>query len=206
MEIVLFDTLRGGDDCEKHSASGPQDHALHPRLSANATRPIIPYRTTIHADPFNTDMDNIRGSLSKMKKKFKQRLTGRKRKPDGTGANSGEETPDSASSLPQPEHHVIADESHHREWNRAGATGERASSTDRPPQSDGPESVPVRGNDNRQEGGGADVDGGEASQKDSHLRPDVEVAVGSGRSRELEAVHPSPSTPSISHGAEPDST
>jgi len=146
-------------------------------------------------------MDNIRASLSRTKKKFKQRLMGRKRKPDGTGANSGEETPDSTSSFPQPEPHVVADESHDKEGDRANAAGERASSTVRLPQQDGSGSVPARGNDNRQEGGETDVDVGEASQKDSHRNP-----VGGGRSGELEAIHPSPSTPSISHCAEPDST
>jgi len=140
-----------------------------------------------------------------MKKKFKQQLTGKKHRPDGTGANPGEETPDSTSSLPQPNPHVVADESH-KKRDRADAAGERASSTVRPPQPDGPESVPARGNDNRQEGEEADVDEREASQKDSHPNPDVEVMVGSGRSGELEAVDPSPSTPSISHGAEPDGT
>jgi len=145
-------------------------------------------------------MDDIRASLSKIKKKFKQRLTGRKRKPDGMGANSGEETPDSTSSFPQPEPHAIADESHDLEEDRVDAAGERASSTVRLPQQDRPESVPARGNDNRQEGGEGDIDGGEASQKDSQQNP-VECE----RGGELEAVDLSPST-SISHGAEPDST
>ena len=187
-------------------ASDPQDHALHPRLSVKATRPITRYRTTIYSDLSRTDMDDIQGSLSKMKKKFKQRLTGKKHKPDGTGASPGEETPDSTSSLPQPDPHVVADESNDQEGDRADAAGERAPSTVRPPQPDGPESVPARGNDNRQEGVEAGVDGEEADQNDSHPCSDVEVAVGSGRSGELEAVDPSPSTPSISHGAEPGGT
>ena len=176
---------------------------MHPRLSVKATRPIIHYRTTIYpivSDPSDIDMHNIRASLSRTKKKFNQRLTGRKHKPDGTG----EETPDSTSSLPQPDPHVVADESNDQEGNRTDAAGERASSTVRPPQPDGPESVPAHGNDNRQEGGEAGVDGGESGQKDSHPRSDIEVTVGSGRSGELETVNPSPSTPSISHGAEPD--
>ena len=198
---VLLDALRGGGHCEKYSASGPQDHALHPRLSVKATRPIIHYRTTIYTNPSNTDMGNIQSSLSKMKNKFKQRLTGRKRRPDGTGANPGEGRADTTNPPPQPDPHAIADESHDLEGDGANAAGEQASSTVRPPQPDGPESVPARGNNNRQEGGEADVDGGEASEKDSHPNP-----VGGGRSGELEAVDPSPSTPSISHGAEPNGT
>jgi len=151
-------------------------------------------------------MDDIRHSLSKTKKKVKHLLTGRKHKPDGTGPNPGGEGDDSTSSLPQPEPHIVADESRDREEDKADAAGVRASLTDRPPQPDGPESVPARGNDNGQEGGEADVYGGEALRKDSPLRSDVEVAVGGVHSEELESVYPPPSTPSISRGVEPDST
>jgi len=138
-----------------------------------------------------------------MKKKFKHRLTGRKREQDGTGIDPGGERADSTSSLPQPESHVVVDESCHREENMANAAGEQAFTADQPPQPDSSESAPARGDDNDQEGGEPDVDGVEASQMHSHLNPDVNVAVGSGRSGELEGVGSSPSTPSIS---EPDST
>jgi len=151
-------------------------------------------------------MDDVRHSLSKTKKKIKHLLTGRKRKPDGTGPNPDGEGADSTTSLPQPEPHVVADESRDREEDKADAAGVRASSTDRPPQPDGPESVPARGDDNGQDGGEVDVDEGEAGQKDSHPRPDVEVAVGDVHGGELERVYPSPSTTSISRGVEPDST
>jgi len=151
-------------------------------------------------------MNNLQVLLSKRKNQFKQRLTRKKHKPDGTAASPGEETPDSTSSLPQPDPHVVADDRNDQEGNRTDVAGERASSTIRPPQPDGPESVLARGNNNRQEGGEADVDGGEASQKDSYSHSDVEVAVGSGRSGELEAVDPPPSTPPILHDAEPDGT
>jgi len=152
-------------------------------------------------------MDDIRASLSKMKKGFKHRLTGRKRKPDGTGANASGEGTDSASSLPQPESHVVADEGRALEVDRANAAEEQVFSTDRSPQPDGPESVPARGGDNGREGGEADIDGGErTTQSHSHPHPDVEVAVGSGRGGELEGVGPSPSTPWISHGGRSDST
>jgi len=68
------------------------------------------------------------------------------------------------------------------------------------------ESVPVRG-DNGQGGEVVDVDGGELSKRYSRPHPDVEVVVGSARrSREPEGVHPSPSTPSISHGGKLDGT
>jgi len=148
-------------------------------------------------------MDDIRGSLSKMKKKFKHRLTGGKRKPDETGAHPGGEGANSTGSLLQPDPHVVTSENYDQEGDRASAAGERVFSTDPPPQPDEPEPVPARGSDSDQEGGEVDADGGEASQERSHPRPDVEIAVGSG---ELEGTHSSPSTPSISHGGKPDGT
>ena len=150
-------------------------------------------------------MDDIRGSLSKMKKKFKYRLTGRNRNPDGTGTHPDGEGVDSTSSFPQSEPRVVAEEGHGREGDSANAAGERVFSSNQP-QSNEPESTPARGGDNVQEGGEADVDGEEASQRHSHQHPDVEVVVGSGRSGELEGVYPSPPTPSISRGGKPDST
>jgi len=115
-------------------------------------------------------MDGIRDSFSGMKKKLKHRLTGRKRKPDGTAANPDGET----SFLPQPEHHAVEGESHGREEDGADVAGERVFLMDRPPQ---PESVSVREGDNGQGGEAADIDGGEVSQRYSHPHPDVEVAV-----------------------------
>jgi len=142
-------------------------------------------------------MDDIRDSFSGMKKKLKHRLTGRKRKPDGTAANPDGET----RLLPQPEHHVAEGESHGRGEDGADVAGERVFLMDRPQL----ELVPVRG-DNGQGGEVLDVDGGEASQMYSRPHPDVEVTVRSGRSREPEGVDPSPSTPLISHGGKLDST
>jgi len=139
-------------------------------------------------------MEDIRGSLSKMKKKLNHRLTGRKRKQDGTGA-------DSTGSLPQPELPVVAGESCDREGDGASVVGEPVFSTDRPPQPDGPESVPAHGSDNSQQVGEAEVDGREVGQRQLHPHPDAKVAVG-----ELEEVNPSSSTPLISHGGKPDST
>jgi len=142
-----------------------------------------------------------------MKKKAKHRLglTGKKAKPDGTAANPGGEGADSTSSLPQPESHVTVGGSCDGEGDKADAAGEPDFSMG-PPQPDGPESVPAYGVDNGQEGGEADVDGGEASQMHLHPHPDVEVAVGSGHSGEPEDVYPSPPTPLISHDGKPDST
>jgi len=149
-------------------------------------------------------MDDIRGSLSKMKKKVKHRLTERKRKLDGTGANPGGKGADSTSSLPQPDPHVVAGKSYVLEGDRADAAGGPFFSTDQPPQ---PEPVSARGSDNGQEEGETDIDGGEPSRMHcSHQHPGVDIAVGSEPSGELEGVYPSPSTPSILRGGKPDST
>jgi len=150
-------------------------------------------------------MDDIRGSLSRMKK-FKHRLTGKKRKPDGTVPNPREDGAGPTSSLSQPESRVVADESDNRKGDMTNVAGGQVFPTDQPLQPDGPGSVPGPGSDNGKEGGEADVDGGEASKRDLYPHPDVGVAVGGGRSGEFEGTHPSPSAPSISHGRQPDST
>ena len=141
-----------------------------------------------------------------MKKKFKHRLLGRKRKQDGTGSTLGgdSERADSTSSLPQREPHAVTDQSYDREGNKADVAGEQVASANRPSQTDGPEFIPTRGGGNDQGGGEADIDGGETSQRGSGPHSDVEVAVGNGRGGELEGVYPSPSTPSIPQGGKPD--
>jgi len=148
-------------------------------------------------------MDDMRDSLSKIKKNLKKRLAERKHKPDGTGADIGGERTDSTTSLPQPDPHVVVGGSHDREEDRANAAGEQTFSADSPSQPDGPGSGPAPGSDNGQEEGEADVDGGGANQRYSQSHPNA----GSGRSGELEGVCPSPPVqPPISHGEEPDST
>jgi len=151
-------------------------------------------------------MDDIRGSLSKMKKKIKHQLTGRKHESERPGAKPGGEGADLTSSLPQSGPHIVVGKSYDGEGDKADAAGEPVFSTDQPPQPDGPGSVPACGGGSGQGGGGAEVDGGEASQMHSHPRPDIEVLVGSGQSGELEGVCLPSSTPSISHGVKPDGT
>jgi len=188
---------------QSHEANHPlsHHHLSHYHLSHH------------HLRRSNVNMDDIRGSYNKMKKKIKHRLAGRKRKPDGT--DPGEERADSTSSLPQPEPHIVAgeqqephvvvSESYNREGGGANVAGERVFSTDRPLQPDGPESTPARGSDNGQEGGEVDIDEGEINQGHSQPHSDVDPAMGSGRSGEAERVYPSSSTPSIPHSGEPDS-
>jgi len=151
-------------------------------------------------------MDDIRGSLSKMKKKVKHRLTGRKPKPEGTEPSPSGEGADSTSSLPQPDPRAVAGESSEAEGDRADAAGEPVFSLG-PPRPGGPEFVPVHGSDIGQEGGEADVDEGEPSQSHPYPHSDSEVRVGSGSSGEAEWFSFSGSTPSLNpHGEEPDGT
>jgi len=141
-------------------------------------------------------MDDIQGSLSKMKKKIKHRLglRGRKRKSDGTGANPGGEGADSTSSLPQSEPHVVVDESYDGEGDKADAAGEPIFSTDRP-QPEKSELASTRGSENDQEG--------EISQRHPHLHSDSKIEAGSGPGGKAEWVTVSGSTPLLSlHGGE----
>jgi len=147
-------------------------------------------------------MDDMRDSLSKMKKRVKQRLTGRKRKPDETGANPSGGAADSTTSLPPPDPQVVADESLDRGGDGPNASEEQPFSTDRPLQPGGPESGPAPGSDKDQGGEETGVDVGRANQRYSHPHPDV----GSERSGKPEGACPSPPVPPVSHGAEPDST
>ena len=71
-------------------------------------------------------MDDIRGSLSKLKKDIKHRLTGSKRKADKTQAVGRGERDDSSGSLPQPEPHVVAGSGREREGNETNADDESA--------------------------------------------------------------------------------
>jgi len=123
-------------------------------------------------------MDDIRASFSRTKKKFKQRLTGSKRKPDVTGPDTRGERIDSTGSLPRPEPLVVAGGGHDGGGSGADADGPQAYSTDL----------------GRRE---VDISGGGFSQRHSHLHSDVESAMGSRRSGEVERVHPSTSTPQI---------
>ena len=69
------------------------------------TRPPISYRNN-HQRRFNADMDDLQISFSKFKKGIKHRLGKSKRKGDEPEAGGREESIDSSSSFPQPEHRV----------------------------------------------------------------------------------------------------
>ena len=71
-------------------------------------------------------MDDIRGSLSKLKKDIKHRFVGSKRKADKARAVERGERDDSSGSLPQPEPHVVAGSGREREGNETNADDESA--------------------------------------------------------------------------------
>jgi len=118
-----------------------------------------------------------------MKKKFRQRLTGSKRKPEVTGPDTRGERTDSTGSLPRPEPLVVAGGVHDGGGSGADADGQQAYSTDL----------------GRRE---VDIGGGGFSQR--YLQSDVESAMGSKRSGEVEQVYPSTSTPQIPSSGKPD--
>jgi len=141
-------------------------------------------------------MDNMLDSLSKKGRKLKDRLRGKKHKPDRTGANTPGGIAGSSGSLLRPEPRIVAG-GHDEEGNRTSTDVQRDLSRD---QSTQPEPMPAGGDDDTRQRGEADVDEKEVSQNHSRPGLDVGVVVGSGASREVERVHPSPST------EEPDST
>jgi len=131
-------------------------------------------------------MDDIRDLFSRMKKKIKHRITGRKRKPDGTGADTPGERPDSPGSLPPPEPRVVAGGGQDPGGNGANTDGQQTYSTDQRREAE----IGERG----------------SSQRHSYLDSDVDATTGSRRSGEVGRVYPSPSTPQISNSGKSDST
>jgi len=147
-------------------------------------------------------MDDIRETFSRLKGKLKHPLRGSKRRPDRTGTDARGERAGSSASLPQPEPHVVAGGAHDQGGDGVNTDGCQVFSTDEPLQPDEPEPAPGRDQE-RREGG---TDGREFIQGYSHLHPDIETAVGSGRGGEVEQVHLSPPMPSIPHSGELDRT
>jgi len=124
-------------------------------------------------------------SLSRLKKKAKHRLIGRKRKPNELGADVSGERVESTGSRPASEPHVIAGGSNDQGGKEYNADQERR---------------------------GADVDVEEVEQTRSHSHSDVEVVDGSGLAggkdidaEKVERVYRSPSTTSIPHDGKYDS-
>ena len=147
-------------------------------------------------------MDDIRSSFSRIKKGLKHRLRGKKVSPDRPGDKAAGERVDSSASLLQSDPRAAA--SSHDE-NRSGINTDvlQARSSDPPPQ---PEPMPTDEGRGDPKGKETDVDGKEASRGHSRLGPDVEVAAGSGPSREVQQASSPLSFTSIPRKQEPDST
>ena len=86
-------------------------------------------------------MDEIRGSVSRLKKKLKHRVTGSKRESGRTGTGVQGESVDPAGPPPRTEPPVVAGDRHDRDGNGANAGVRQVCSTDRLQQPDEPESV-----------------------------------------------------------------
>ena len=154
---------------------------------------------------------SFRDSFSQLKKKVKHRLTGKKFKPNETGADVGV---DSTGSLSGAEPRVVAGGSHDKEGEGANVGGGQAISTARP-QQDEPGSESGRGSGNDQGRKGADISGREVNETHSHLHSvDVGAVEGSGPAEGKDTdgenvgrlVYPSPSTALVPHDGKPGST
>ena len=169
-----------------------------------ATRLPISYRNHhLHRpdiDIFITD--DMRKSLSKLKKDLKHHLGGKKRTSDKAGANTAEETASSSASLTRPDSRVtvrVRDE----EGSRISTDASRAHSRDRSPQP-----KPVQANEGYDNPGGRNADVGEKEVGQRHSRPDpnVEAAAGSGPSQEINRVSSTLSVTPIAPEQGPDGT
>ena len=156
----------------------------------------------------------FRDSFSRLKKKVKHRLTGRKLNPENLGADiDGERVDSTGSSRSGSEPHIVAGGAHDQEGKEANTDGGLVLSTIQLPQQDELGSMPALENVNDQGRRGADVDKREAEQTYSHPPPYVEVAEGSGPAggkdtdgEKVEQLHPSSSTTSAPHDGKSNST
>jgi len=156
----------------------------------------------------------FRDSFSRLKKKVKHRLTGKKPKPNKTGIDTGGESAGSTSSRPASEARIVVGGSHDQEGTEPNAGGGQVLSTIRLPQPDEPGSTPASGSVDDQGRKGADVDVEEVEQALSHLHSaDVEVGDGSGPAKgkgvdgmKVDRIYPSQSTASIPHDGKADGT
>ena len=200
----------------KNSTWYPRCKLYHRGRSHESNPPL--HTATYYADRSNADM-GLRNTLSRLTKKLKHRLAG-KRKPERTGAGADVvERVDTINPLPQPEPDTTAVEGG-QGGNGANADGRGTASTDRPLSDrdvDGPEpALAASRSGNDQDRGEADVEGREVSQGYSHSHIDGEVAVGYGSGPrpegndidggEADQVHPPPSNPAIPRGEGPEST
>ena len=187
--------------------------ALTPSAGLNQSHEDNHLLSHHHLHRLNTDM-GFRDSFSRLKRRVKHRLTGRKPKSNETRANVGGERVDSAGSRPEPEPHVVAGGSHDQGGKGPDVKGGQTLSTIRLPQPDEPGSIPGHGSVDDQERRGADIGGGEVEQVYSHLRSDVEVVERGGPAKgndtidgeKVEPIDPSLPATSVLHYGKPNST
>jgi len=156
----------------------------------------------------------FRDSFSRLKKKVKHGLTGKKPKPKKTGANGGGESANSTGSRPATRLYTVAGGSHDQGGKEPNAGGGQVLSMIRLSQSDEQGSMPARGSADDQGNRESDVDIEEFERVRSHLHSaDVGFAEGSGPAREkgvdgmkVEQIYPSRSATSTPDDGKPDGT
>ena len=141
-------------------------------------------------------MDDVRKSLSKLKKDFKRRIGGKKREQDRAGANTAEEGVGSPASLLRPGSRAEDD--------KFSADVSQLCSKD---PSSHPE--PMMANEGRLEDSlrkEVEVNKKEVSRNPSSLDPDVGGSAGGGPGKEITLAYSPPSITPIAPKPEPDCT
>jgi hypothetical protein len=162
-----------------------------------ATRLPICYRNHhLHRPDIDiADMDDVRKSLSKLKKDFKHRLGGKKRGEESPGGSAAGERASSPAPLLPPGPRV--------EYGRISTGVSQAHSTDSPLHLE-PVTADEGSLDDPQRKG-VDVDEKGINRSRSSLDPDVRGVVGSGPGREIKPVASPLSVTPITPEQEPDS-
>ena len=162
-----------------------------------ATRLSIRYRDYHLPQPDIdiADMDDVRKSLSKLKKGFKHRLGSKKREEDRAGANTAGERVGSPAPAPPPAPHV--------EDGGINADVSQAYWTDLSPHPEPVTADKDRLDDPQRKGVG--IEEKEVSRIHSSLDPDVGGAAGSRPSREIKHASSPLSVTPIAPKQEPDS-
>lgn len=140
---------------------------------------------------------SLRDSYSRLKDNIKQRLKGKKRKPDRKGIDSTE-------SFPRPGPQVVGSSGRDRGGDGDNADGRDTHSMDQPVQLFDTEPLFPSGSENDQEGRTANVDQKVTNETQTPIsRPDIGFVVESG---EAEQVCPPPPVTSAPLSVAPDST
>ena len=158
--------------------------SAHPEMNwIKVTRPPICYHNHhLHRPDIDVaDMDDMRKSLSKLKKDFKHRLGGKKRAAEGPWDIAAGETAGSSLSPTRPDSHVTTS-GRGEEGSRISADVSRTHSRDQSPQPKPMQAVEGGGNPHGRE---TDVNEKEVSRSRLRLGPDIGGAMGSSPSREI---------------------